>query len=257
MRSLTLACALVAASALPSLAEIRIEDARIVAGELRITGRVSKGGEVVILDDDVSVQANRTGRFAFRLPYMPQRNCTVTLKSGADEREAVIANCGLTGPQGERGEPGPMGAQGPRGEPGPTGPAGPAGAAGPVGAAGPTGSPGPQGMKGDAGAAGPQGPKGDPGPAGPQGPKGDPGPAGPPGPAGVAAAAAPVSIRQVRVEGCRAPYCEAVCDGGEIMISALCLRTGQPTFNRRESGETVVLCPGDSAGITAFCLRQQ
>jgi hypothetical protein len=195
--SFALACALLALSAVPSAAEIRIEDARIAAGELRITGRVSKGGEVVVLDEDISVRADRSGRFSFRVPYMPQRNCTVTLKAGADEREAVIASCGLTGPQG---------------------------------------------MKGDAG------------PAGPQGPKGDAGPAGPPGPA---AAAAPVSIRPVKVEGCRAPYCEAVCDGGEMMISALCLRAGQPTFNRRESGETVVLCPGDSAGITAFCLRQQ
>jgi hypothetical protein len=240
--SFALACALLALSAVPSAAEIRIEEARIAAGELRITGRVSKGGEVVVVDDDVSVRADRSGRFSFRVPYMPQRNCTVTLKSGADEREAVIANCGLTGPQGEKGEPGPTGAQGPRGEPGPAGPAGPAGAPGSVGATGPAGVPGPQGMKGDAG------------PTGPQGPKGDPGPAGPPGPA---AAAAPVSIRPVKVDGCRAPYCEAVCDGGEMMISALCLRAGQPTFNRRESGETVVLCPGDSAGITAFCLRQQ
>jgi hypothetical protein len=237
--SFALACALVVASALPAWAEIRIEDARIAAGELRITGRVPKGGEVVILDEDVSVQADRAGRFSFRVPYMPQRNCTVTLKAGADEREAVVANCGLTGAQGETGEPGPVGAQGPRGEPGPAGPVGPVGPVGAVGAAG---------------APGPQGPKGDPGPAGTQGPKGDAGPAGPPGPA---PAAAPVSIRPVRVDGCRQPYCEAVCEGGETMISALCLRTGQPTFNRRESGETVVLCPADSAGITAFCLRQQ
>jgi hypothetical protein len=232
---LALTGALIVASALPVRAEIRIEDARIAAGELRITGRVPKGGEVVVLDDDVSVQADRAGRFSFRVPYMPQRNCTVTLKAGADEREAVVANCGLTGAQGDKGEPGPTGAQGPRGEPGP---------AGPVGAVGAAGAPGPQGAKGD------------PGPAGPQGPKGDAGPAGPPGPAGSPATAA-LSIRPVRVDGCRQPYCEAVCDAGETMISALCLRTGQPTFNRRESGETVVLCPGDSAGITAFCLRQQ
>jgi hypothetical protein len=35
--SFALACALVVASALPAWAEIRIEDARIAAGELRIT----------------------------------------------------------------------------------------------------------------------------------------------------------------------------------------------------------------------------
>jgi hypothetical protein len=232
MRSFALACALVALSALPSAAEIRVEDARIAGGDLRITGRVSKGGEVVVLDDDVSVQADRGGRFSFRVPYMPQRNCAVTLKSGADEREVVVANCGISGGQGERGEPGPTGAQGPRGEPGPAGPAGQ------------TGAPGPQGPKGDAGPAGPPGPKGDPG---------GPGPAGPAGPPGAAGA---VNIRALKVDGCRQPYCEAVCEAGETMISALCFRAGQPTFNRRDSGETVVLCPGDSAGITAFCLRQ-
>jgi len=80
--SFALACALLALSAVPSAAEIRIEDARIAAGELRITGRVSKGGEVVVLDEDISVRADRTGRFSFRVPYMPQRNCTVTLKAG-------------------------------------------------------------------------------------------------------------------------------------------------------------------------------
>lgn len=217
MRAFALGCALAALSALPSSAEIRVDDARIAGGDLRITGRVSKGGEVVVLDDDVSVQADRSGRFSFRVPYMPQRNCTVTLKSGADEREVVVANCGISGAQGERGEPGPMGAQGPRGEPGPAGPAGQAGA------------------------------------PGPQGPRGEMGPAGPPGPAGAAGA---VNIRALKVDGCRQPYCEAVCDAGETMISALCFRAGQPTFNRRDGGETVVLCPGDSAGITAFCLRQ-
>jgi len=254
LRSFALACALVTASALPSVADIWVEDARIAAGDLRITGRVSKGGEVVVLDDDVSVQADRRGRFSFRVPYMPQRNCTVTLKSGRDEREAVVANCGLTGAQGDKGEPGPTGAQGPRGEPGP---AGPAGAAGPPGPVGPAGASGPQGPKGDTGAAGAPGPKGDAGPAGPPGLKGHPGAAGPAGPAGPPGPAAAVSIRTLRVDGCRQPYCEAVCEGGETMISALCARAGQPTFNRRESGETVVLCPGDSAGITAFCLRQQ
>jgi hypothetical protein len=228
-------------AATPSEAEIRVDDARLANGELRISGGGVKPGAVVVLDDDVSVQADRRGRFSFRVPYMPQRNCTVTLRSDPDEREAVVANCGVSGAPGERGEAGPMGAPGPRGEAGPPGPAGPPGLAGP---AGPAGSPGARGE------TGPAGPKGD---AGPPGAAGAAGPAGPPGPAGASGA---VNIRTLRVDGCRQPYCEALCEPAETMISAYCLRAGQPTFNRRDSGETVVLCPGDSAGITAFCLRQ-
>ena len=67
---------------------------------------------------------------------------------------------GATGPQGEKGEPGP---QGPQGETGATGPQGPKGE---------TGATGPQGPKGEKGAIGPQGPRGETGATGPQGPKG-------------------------------------------------------------------------------------
>ncbi|PDZ08455.1 hypothetical protein CON70_27580, partial [Bacillus pseudomycoides] len=52
---------------------------------------------------------------------------------------------------------------------------------GPKGDQGPLGPQGPQGPKGDQGPPGPQGPKGDRGPQGPQGLKGDQGPPGPQG----------------------------------------------------------------------------
>ena len=68
----------------------------------------------------------------------------------------------FNGPQGPKGDAGPIGPQGPKGDAGPIGPQGP------QGEQGPTGATGPQGPKGD---TGPQGP------VGPQGPKGDTGPA--------------------------------------------------------------------------------
>lgn len=65
-----------------------------------------------------------------------------------------------------------------------------------------------------------------------------------------------MSLRPVSREGCAQPYCEVACEAGEVFVSAYCLRSGQPTFTRRASGEAVALCPGDSAGIMGFCLRQ-
>lgn len=74
--------------------------------------------------------------------------------------EEALTPQAIPGPQGEKGEPGPMGPAGPRGE------------------------------KGDPGPAGPQGERGEPGPAGPRGERGEPGPRGErgePGPAGISA----------------------------------------------------------------------
>lgn len=207
-----------------SLAQIQVDDARIAGGDLRISGRVKERGGTVILDDDISTMSDRQGRFSFRVPHMPP-SCVVTLKSGQDEREAVVANCGSVGPRGEKGEPGPTG---------------PAGAAGPPGPPGPPGSPGPQGV------AGPPGPRGETGPAGPAGPPGPPGPDG---------AAARLNLRPLRTETCAKPYCELVCENGETLLSAYCLKSGNATFTRRESGEAVAMCPGDSGGMAAFCLR--
>jgi hypothetical protein len=74
--ALALAVALVSGTA--ALAEIRIVDARIAGGELRVTGVVAPRSDTVVMDDDVSTQTDARGRFAFRAPYFP-RNCTVTL----------------------------------------------------------------------------------------------------------------------------------------------------------------------------------
>lgn len=88
----------------------------------------------------------------------------------------------VSGPKGERGDPGPVGPSGEKGDPGPVGPSGQPGTQGPVGDTGERGSDGQNGSEG------PQGPKGDPGE---QGPKGDPGPSGPEGPQGPGGEPAP------------------------------------------------------------------
>src|SRR5215210_1658408 len=87
--------------AAPASAEIHVDEARIAGGDLRVSGRVKERGGTVILDEDISTVADRNGRFSFRVPHMPP-NCVVTLKSGEDERDAVVANCGSVGPAGEK-----------------------------------------------------------------------------------------------------------------------------------------------------------
>ncbi len=86
---------------------IAVYDARIEAGDLRLSGSVRKPGAIVEMDGETSIQADKRGRFVFKLPYKPA-TCVVTLKSGEDEREAVVANCAPEGP------PGPAGPQGAR-----------------------------------------------------------------------------------------------------------------------------------------------
>ena len=56
---------------------IMVYDARIEAGDLRISGSVRKPGAIVVMDDDISIQADRRGRFTFRLPYRPA-TCVVS-----------------------------------------------------------------------------------------------------------------------------------------------------------------------------------
>src|SRR5215218_6419864 len=115
-----------------ALAEIRIVDARIAGGELRVTGIVAPRSDTVIMDDDLSVQTDARGRFAFRSLTFP-KNCTVTLKAGQEQRAVVIANFGATGPQGAAGPAGPAGEAGTRGEAAAAGPPGPRGETGPKG----------------------------------------------------------------------------------------------------------------------------
>ncbi|GJE28060.1 collagen-like protein [Methylobacterium organophilum] len=205
---------------------IMVYDARIEAGDLRISGSVRKGGIVVVLDEDISVMADSRGRFLFKLPYRPA-TCVATLKAEEDEREAVIANCAPEGQAGPKGEPGPTGPQGLPGEKGPQGEAGPAGAPGPAGP---------------------------PGPAGEAGPKGEPGTKGEPGPAGEKAEAPPAAtlLRVLRKESCSQGGCEVTCESGEILASAHCLRSGSPVFGEGGAGAR---CPGDSAGMVGICTK--
>lgn len=218
-----------------------VYDARIEAGDLRISGSVRKGGTVVVLDEDVSVIADARGRFLFKLPYRPH-TCVGTLKADEDQREVVIANCA---PEGQAGAVG---------EPGPTGPQGVAGPLGPQGVPGPQGEPGP---KGDVGAKGEAGPKGDAGARGEAGAKGEPGPAGPAGEAGVAAVAAAGSpaLKVKRVDACPATGCEIACDTGEIFVSAYCLKGGAAAFGESAEGAIVASCPAGASGMVGICTR--
>lgn len=228
---------------------IMVYDARIEAGDLRISGSVRKPGAIVVLDDDISIQADRRGRFVFRLPYRPS-TCVVTLKSEPDEREAVVANCA---PEGPPGPPGPQGAAGPPGEPGDKGDQGSQGQVGPKGEAGPKGDIGPKGEAGAQGPAGPQGapgPKGETGAPGPQGVPGPRGPAGTPGGAGARGeAGASAALRPVRRSDCTGG-CTVTCESGETLVTAHCLKAGTPTYD----GEGAA-CPAEAAGIVGFCTR--
>ncbi len=238
---------------------ITVWDARIEAGDLTVSGSVGKAGVVVTLDDDIPVTSDKRGRFTLKVPYVPQ-NCVATLKAGEASREIAIANCGATGAPGAKGEPGPTGPQGvaglagpagPKGDMGPKGDTGPKGDMGPKGEPGPKGDAGPKGEAGAKGAAGASGPKGEQGPAGPQGPAGSPGQAG----SQAAAATGASPFRMLRTDGCAKPHCELVCDEGETFVSSYCLRGGNPTFTRRESGEAVAMCPPDSSGMVGFCAK--
>ncbi|MGU3285583.1 collagen-like protein [Methylobacterium mesophilicum] len=212
---------------------IMVYDARIEAGDLRISGSVRKPGAIVVLDDDISIQADRRGRFAFRVPYRPP-TCVVTLKADPDEREAVVANCAAEGPPGP---PGPQGAAGPTGEPGPKGDAGPKGD---------PGLKGEPGTKGEQGAPGIPGTPGNPGPKGEPGIKGEPGPAGGAGVRGEAGASA---LRAVRKSDC-AGGCTVTCEADETLVTAHCLKGGTPVYD----GEGAT-CPAEASGIVGFCTR--
>jgi hypothetical protein len=239
---------------------ITVNEARIEAGDLRISGTVRKGGAVVVLDDDISVMADKGGRFSFRLPHRPT-NCVATLKVEEDEREAVIANCAPEGPPGPKGEPGPAGMAG---LPGPKGDQGLKGDPGLKGDQGPQGGPGPKGEAGLRGEAGPKGepgepgPKGETGPQGPPGPKGEAGLAGGRGEAGAAGLAsspgAGSPMRVIRAENCPTSGCEVTCEGGEVLVSAYCLRARSPTFGQGSNGANAA-CPADSQGMVGICAR--
>ncbi|GJD35976.1 collagen-like protein [Methylobacterium aerolatum] len=235
---------------------IMVYDARIEAGDLRLSGSVRKPGAIVEMDGDISIQADARGRFVFKLPYRPS-TCVVTLKSGDDEREAVVANCA---PEGQAGPAGPQGVPGPAGETGPKGEAGDKGETGAKGEAGARGETGDKGDKGDAGPQGPAGPAGQAGPKGEPGPRGEPGPKGEAGPAGARGAPgvagtpgqpgpAASGLRRVRKTDC-AGGCTVTCEGEDTMVAARCLGSGTVTYGGEDAS-----CPDGATGIVGFCAK--
>src|SRR6476620_1883099 len=72
----------------PVLADIVIEQAMITSGELRVVGRLNPARSAeVALDDKAMAKTDSNGRFYFRLAYHPS-DCVVSLKAGADNRQA-------------------------------------------------------------------------------------------------------------------------------------------------------------------------
>jgi hypothetical protein len=216
----------------PAAARIRVNDAKIAAGVLVVSGHTRHRYETVALDDRAARKSDRHRRFVFRIPYYPP-SCTVILKTVSDERVATIASCGgqgMRGVAGERGPaglPGPAGPQGIPGVAGPQAPPGTPGVAGPQGLPGVAGRPGPPGGTGPAGAAGITGPPGASGLPGPQGAVGPGGPQGLPGLPGVAGSPGPkgepgTQIRQVRQDCAEDRECAVTCADNEIAVSAFC-----------------------------------
>ncbi|HEX8165502.1 MAG TPA: collagen-like protein [Beijerinckiaceae bacterium] len=156
-------------AAAPAQAEITIAVARITEGALWVIGQTDEPGAEVTLDGAFTETADGRGYFRFKVIYHPP-DCIVTLRSGAQTQEAVIAGCGQAGPPGPAGLPGPEGPAGPRGAEGPPGPAGPPGPPGPPGPSGSPGPAGPRGAAGPAAAPAPRAPVRAPAPAAPQPP---------------------------------------------------------------------------------------
>jgi hypothetical protein len=229
-----------------SEARIRLNDAQIMAGVLVVGGWTQTRGETVTLDDKFSVTSDQRRRFVFRIPHMPA-NCRVTLRAGADSREAIVANCGPTGATAERGETGGQGPAGPQGPKGDRGDTGPQGAAGPAGPKGERGEGGPQG------AAGPQGPKGDRGEPVPQGPAGLQGPKGERGEGGLVGAKGEpgYSLRPISRECRESEVCALTCQEGEVALAAVCPGGSAALTDAR----TIQCSNRPTATVTAFCAR--
>jgi hypothetical protein len=210
----------------PAAARIRVNEAKIVAGVLVVSGHTRHRYEAIALDDRAARKSDRHRRFVFRISYHPP-NCTVTLKTVYDERVTTIASCGGQGTPGATGERGPAGPAGPQGAPGVAGPPGPQGSPGVAGPQGPPGIAGPPGAPGAIGPAGPPGIAGAPGANGPAGPQGAAGAAGPQGLPGVAGAQGPkgdpgAQLRQVRRDCAEDRDCTVTCADDEIAINAFC-----------------------------------
>ncbi len=112
-----LAASLAAGSA---SAEISLSAVRIAQGDLWVIGQAQEPHARITLEDQFEQTTDARGRFEFKVVYHPA-TCIVTLKTAAEQRQAVVQGCGQAGP---RGEAGPTGPQGPAGPPGPPGPRG-------------------------------------------------------------------------------------------------------------------------------------
>ena len=106
MRPVGLALVCLVAGTTPALAQIRIDEARIVAGDLRVSGR-AKPNTVITFDERHETRSTAGGFFTFRLQYLPP-DCVGTLKAGDESRDVVIPNCG---PVGAAGPAGPTGSK--------------------------------------------------------------------------------------------------------------------------------------------------
>jgi hypothetical protein len=171
----------------PAKADMRIDAAKITAGDLWVLGNTGEPDTDITLDDRFPQRTDSRGAFEFHVVYHPA-TCIATLRTPKQVRSVVVGECGQQAP-GLPGPPGPRGEAGIRGEPGPQGamgPPGPPGAEGPVGPPGERGPPGPEGPVGSAGPAGPPGPRG---------PQGVPGPIGKAAPPSLAVKAKPSPTR--------------------------------------------------------------
>src|SRR5271165_3301831 len=98
----------------PAFADIRMLQAEIARGDLRVAGSVGKGGVTVNLDKKFNTTSDKDGIFVFRVPYLPP-TCIVSVDAEQDHRQAIVANCGPTGAPGAKGDPGEAGPAGPVG----------------------------------------------------------------------------------------------------------------------------------------------
>lgn len=167
----------------PAKADMRIEAAKITAGDLWVLGNAGEPGAEITLDGKFSQRTDTRGYFEFHVVYHPA-TCIATLRTSKQARSIVVGECGQQAP-GLPGPPGPRGEAGIRGEPGPPGAMGPPGTPGAEGPVGAQGERGPQGHEGPVGSAGPAGPPG------PRGPQGVPGPIGKAAPSSAAFKAKP------------------------------------------------------------------
>src|ERR1700733_6945947 len=76
----------------PAAARISLNNAKMVAGVLVVTGHTRHRHETITLDGRLTRKSDRHRSFVFRIPYRPQ-SCAVILRTARDERKAAITSC--------------------------------------------------------------------------------------------------------------------------------------------------------------------